>query len=66
MLCRNFGEALNLVLVLISITVVLIGAATATSLGWVHWDWFNPSLALSVWIGLIVFGLCLVALSPMH
>lgn len=66
MLCRNFGEALNLLMVILAMTVGLVIITIAPYLGWFHWTWFQPCIAWGTWIVLIFLGLCRVIMSPMH
>ncbi|TXH00918.1 MAG: hypothetical protein E6P95_02825 [Candidatus Moraniibacteriota bacterium] len=66
MKCQNFGEALNLLAIIFVITLGLLAVSIASFLGWFCWDWLQLFLAWSIWLGLIVLGLCRAILSPMH
>lgn len=66
MLCRDFGEALNLLIGIVIITVGLGVVTIASHLGLIQWQCFEPSLVWGVWLGSLALGLLALIFGAMR
>lgn len=64
MRCRNFGEAMNVLVAIVIITLLLVVATVGAYLGWIDLNYKTLLVWLTIWV-VVLIVLALSALSDL-